>query len=400
MLLNIWNNMRGYVEIETSGFAVERFINLATHSGIYIWDVTRNSANIRMKVSVKAFRRLKPCAKKTKTRIKIVDKRGLPFLAHRYRKRKILVFGALFFIASLYLLSSFVWLIGIEGTNRIDSGEITAFLAQNDLKIGSFKPILSDKKYEELLIEHFKDIAWIDMEIKGTRVTVRLTETIPKTEVIDTSTPADIIADRPGLIVSVATSSGTPKVKQGDVVKKGDLLVSSEVLIGTPEEEYTKKQVHASAVVTAKLYYDVNLDVKLSYTEKKYTGKVTDNYSIMLFGNKIGLFNRGIIYECFDKTLSEHRLNFGKNYPLPVVGVKEQYSEFVNVEHSRSVEQAKELANLLLEQKLSVDFPAVAEIVDKNISFTEYDDRVELNAVITTIESIGITQTAQPGNAD
>ena len=54
MFLTIWNYLRGYVVIEVSGFSVERFINLAAHKGVYIWDVNRVGGKTLMKVSTKA----------------------------------------------------------------------------------------------------------------------------------------------------------------------------------------------------------------------------------------------------------------------------------------------------------------------------------------------------------
>ena len=74
MVLNVWNSLRGYVVIEVSGFSVERFINLATHRGVYIWDVCFEDGAAQMKVSAKAFRLLRYCAKKTKCKIKIKSK--------------------------------------------------------------------------------------------------------------------------------------------------------------------------------------------------------------------------------------------------------------------------------------------------------------------------------------
>jgi len=79
MFLSVWNYLRGYVTIEVSGFSVERFMNLASHKGIYLWDIKKYKSKIQMKVSIKGFKLLKSCAKKTKCKIVIVEKKGCPF---------------------------------------------------------------------------------------------------------------------------------------------------------------------------------------------------------------------------------------------------------------------------------------------------------------------------------
>ena len=133
MFLILWNYIRGYVAIEVSGFSVERFMNLAVHKGVYIWDVDKRSASVSMKVSVKGFRMLRSCAKKTKCKISIVGKTGLPFVAFRYRRRGIYIFGALLFVFALYFLSSFVWLIEIQGNDRIGKESIEEFCRSEEI---------------------------------------------------------------------------------------------------------------------------------------------------------------------------------------------------------------------------------------------------------------------------
>ena len=47
MFLSVWNYLRGYVTIELSGFSVERFMNLASHKGIYLWDIKNTKVKSR-----------------------------------------------------------------------------------------------------------------------------------------------------------------------------------------------------------------------------------------------------------------------------------------------------------------------------------------------------------------
>ena len=128
MLLTMRNFTKGYVRLAVTGFNAERFINMAAYRGVYIWDVARTEAGVELNVSIKGFRLLKGCAQKTKCRTRIVGKNGLPFIIHRYRKRKVLAGGILFFIAGLILLSSFVWRIEIEGNDLVENDTLLAFL--------------------------------------------------------------------------------------------------------------------------------------------------------------------------------------------------------------------------------------------------------------------------------
>ena len=43
MFLALWYYLHGYVMITVSGFSVERFVNMATFRGIYLWNIWFNN---------------------------------------------------------------------------------------------------------------------------------------------------------------------------------------------------------------------------------------------------------------------------------------------------------------------------------------------------------------------
>lgn len=150
MLLDICNFFKGYILIEVKGFSVERFVNLATYNNIFLWDLKKSNNGIVLKVSIKGFKLLKKYARKTGCKIKILNKNGLPFKIYRYKKRKIFAAGIIFFVVSLYLLSSFIWFIDIEGNERINSEDLLRFCEKQNFKFGSFKPRLNLKLLEKI----------------------------------------------------------------------------------------------------------------------------------------------------------------------------------------------------------------------------------------------------------
>lgn len=388
MFLKLWNYIRGYVIIEVTGFSVERFMNLAVHHGILIWDVSRDSAATTMKVSVKAFKLLKPYARKTKCKIKIIKKQGAPFVVHRYRKRKFLVFGLFFFIFAVYFLSSFIWLVEIKGTERLFPSEITAFLKENGLSAGTMKFRIDTKKLEKAMLIEFKDISWLNIELKGTKATVRLTETISKQEIIDRTAPCDVVAKKDGLIMSIATSAGTPKFKSGDVVRKGDVIVSGELLIGNEDTGITKQYIHAYADVRAKMYYEMNFTVPLKYSEKKFNGNSKRFYSIMVLDKNLNPFKPKAPLLNYERVTTENQLKFGTYYPLPIAIVTDEYREFRMIDLTRTPEQAQTLANQLITNRIIREFDAESDIVDKRVDFEQDGELIKVNALITTVERI------------
>ena len=85
----------GYVNISVEGYFIERFINICISKGILLWNLKRKKSSfLYANIGMKEFKKIKEIAKITKCRVKIERKKGLPFILHRYKKRK-LFFAAL-----------------------------------------------------------------------------------------------------------------------------------------------------------------------------------------------------------------------------------------------------------------------------------------------------------------
>ena len=89
----------GYVNISVEGYYIERFINICISKGILLWGIKREkSTYLKTNISINDFKKIKTIAKKTKCKIMLNNKKGFPFLLHKYRERKI-------FLASLIIIA-------------------------------------------------------------------------------------------------------------------------------------------------------------------------------------------------------------------------------------------------------------------------------------------------------
>ena len=115
MLIQLRKYLSGYVRVRVEGYSPERLFNLCNANGILIWGVEIHERTYEMFVSVKDYRKLRPFARKTGTKIILLEKYGVPFFLHRFRKRKIFFGGMAACIVLVYVMSLFVWNIHIEG---------------------------------------------------------------------------------------------------------------------------------------------------------------------------------------------------------------------------------------------------------------------------------------------
>ena len=124
----------GYVKIKVEGYFIEKLINKSISRKIFFWNLRRDKSTIiYANIGIKDFKKLVKIAKETKCKIKILHKKGLPFVLHRYKKRKIFFLLIILVLFGLCALSKFVWNINIEGLQNIDESEINTLLEETKI---------------------------------------------------------------------------------------------------------------------------------------------------------------------------------------------------------------------------------------------------------------------------
>ena len=83
----------GYVCFRAKGGFYERFLNLCAANGITVWGVKYKNGTLHAKMSRKDYKNVLPIARRAKTQLKIVSKRGLNSRAAKYRGRYGLAVG-------------------------------------------------------------------------------------------------------------------------------------------------------------------------------------------------------------------------------------------------------------------------------------------------------------------
>lgn len=92
---------RGYVRISVRGYAPERFMNLCANRAIVLWELNGHDGFYTMCISLSDFFKIRDIVHKTKTRVAVLEKRGLPFFLQDVRHRK-MFFARGFFMQCIF----------------------------------------------------------------------------------------------------------------------------------------------------------------------------------------------------------------------------------------------------------------------------------------------------------
>ena len=387
MFLALWYSLRGYVRIRAKGFSAARFVNMAAFRGAYLWDITREGAGMTMKAAADNLELLEACARKTGCEIEVLEWGGLPIVLRRLHKRQVWTGGMLLFAVGLYILSSFVWTIEVKGNERLETEELLLACKEMGLKPGVWKRRVDTEAVTKGLLGRFTDISWVSVGIDGTDVTIKLAETIEKTELIDKTTPCDIVASADGIIVQITAERGTPKVQAGDVVRRGDVLISSELIIGLEGEEQHTEYTAAEGAVSARIWQRLTEEMPFRYEEIVYSGVQEENHSIVFSEKELDIIHPDGEGEWEKTLLSLQPLKLG-DFRLPVCLRKEIWKRYEIVEKERTLEEIKSLLEENLRKKTENLLSPCGKIEEIKINFEEYADSVRAEAEVTLLDRI------------
>ena len=380
------NYILGYVNIKVEGFFIERFINICISKKILLWNMKREKSTILYaNIGIQDYKKLKNIAKKTKTRINIQSKKGMPFLLHRYRKRKIFVgLLAIIFIA-LFMMSKFIWNIEIKGNTRISKTEIMEELNKNGLKIGTYKRKLNANSVINKVRLDRGDIAWIGIDIEGTNAIVEIKETSEAPEIIDENEYCNIVSNKEGMITKINVQNGTAVVKEGDIVKEGDTLV-----LGYLEGKYTGiRYVHAKADIEAKIWYSKKEKVFLKQQIQVPTGATEQKYTLNINNFKINFYKTLSKFENYDTINENKKLMLFSNFYLPIELIKKTNCEYKYEEKIYTEEELTQITQEKIEKELEEEILQTENIINKQTNIYTNEDYIEVEVIYEVLENIG-----------
>ena len=274
-MTNILKFIKGYVVIRLGGYAPERFLNLCSHHHIILWGMRSVGTEYEMCVSIGGFRRLRPLVRKTRTKVVILERHGLPFILHRYRNRKLFAAGAVAGAVLLYVMSLFIWNIHIEGNYSLSDPVVLGYLENIGIVHGMKKKDVHGEQIEEMLREYFPEITWAAARISGTRLLISVKENEALSQIPEKQeTPCDVVASKDGIISSIVVRQGIAQVKAGDTVKEGQVLISGEIPIYDDSGQVAAvRYVPADGDVTAVTRYDFSEQFPRIHTVQWETGR-------------------------------------------------------------------------------------------------------------------------------
>lgn len=366
--------VRGYLRIRVSGFSPERFMNLCSNKGILLWKIEREGDVYYMNIHLDGFRALRPIVRKTGTKVAVLERCGLPFFLPKLFRRKAFIGGLMLAVAFWMVSSLFIWDIQTSGNYRITDDVFDTFLREQQVTVGMKKSGLDIGALEKEIRRTFPEITWASARLSGTKLLIEIKENDAPiiTQQAAAEKGSELVTDYDGTIVAIIVRSGVPKVKVGDAVAKGDVLVAGNVPVYN-EDATVREYLYVDADADIWLEHAMSFSARLpfDYIQKEYTGRTKKRFYLRI-GNHEWKMPQERPFLVYDSLIRESRPLVFEKLAIPVYQGSYTYREYKNVEHEYTLEQAE----TLLSEKLRT---FLASLEEKGVQIIEKDVKIDTN---------------------
>ena len=380
-------SLLGFAKIEADEENGRQLFNICMKYCIPYSDVNLDECgNVTMKLKYFDYKHLQKLADEYGVVLSKITFGGLPTIILRFKFRFGLMLGLLFATFLVIYFSSIIWDVRVEGNSSVTTKEILQILESHGITQGKkIAGIDVDKIQNQILIESDK-ISFIAINLAGNIANVEVRENRMPWSASSGLGFANIVAKKSGVIEEVRSYVGNVVVKSGQIVNKGDLLISGLYDSKTMGFRYTR----AAGEVLAKTVEEYYVEIPLKFEKKQYTGVVNYEKYLNFFGKVFNISKkyRNNIY-IYDTIYSVGNFSLFDDEGLPISISTVSYYEYEIVHADRSLEEAEKLAYLELDRQISSS--GAEFLIKKTITPKVTDDAFILHCVVTCIENIAIT---------
>lgn len=248
--------LEGLVVLSVQGHNPVSILTLLAEDAIPLFQVKTAKDTLYFSIYLHDFKRTKHLLRMHHIRFRISEKRGLPFLFHRMKRRTGVWLGILAGILLWQFSGLFLWNYEVSGNERYTDAQIIAMVQGYDLWPGTRLADIDCALIEHTMIMDYPEFSWVQLQPVGTTLCISVKERLA--DKADLATCGSIVAKTDGKITELLIYTGTALVTEGESVSAGQVLIGgwdySErirnangdfVDVGTPYAVCAKGEIYA-----------------------------------------------------------------------------------------------------------------------------------------------------------
>lgn len=371
--------MKSQLNIKVTNVKPIDFVKFLVKNEIYYTNYKYINNEIFIKIDYKNYKKIRKfCGKKN---IKIINFHGLIKLKKDFYKEYIFLLSFIFSILLIYFLSNITFNIKIITGNKKLSDKLYMELEEYGIKKYSFVKSYDEinKIKEKILNNNSDSLEWIEITKEGTKYIINITERVKNAEkgIINSR---NLVSSKDALILKIISRNGMPVKSVNDYVKKGEIIISGNIVRG----EEIVGTTYADADVYGEVWYTSVVDVPFYYKEYTPTGKEINHYYLDFPSFKLTLLG----YYKNNNVISEKEILIDKPY-LFFKLIKEKKRVYEYKEYKVNEEEALKEAIKRATKSIEVLLKDDEYIIDKKVlKNTVFSSKISVEVFFRVYENI------------
>ena len=285
----------------------------------------------------------------------------------------------------MFILSKMIFSIEVIHSNKDIRNLIYKELNYHDIKTFTFKKDYHKlESIENKILSDNKDkLEWIEINVSGTKYIVKVLERKLNDNNVDNNI-YNIVASKNAIISKVKASHGVILKNTNDYVKRGEVIISSNVILPNGSVNLT----NASGDVYGEVWYEVEATHPYIYKEESVTGKKKKVYVIKFLNKRFSIFD----FNHFDTFKYNEKIILKDNYNIIRFVKEKQYELKVIDEYYTKEELINKIVDIA-KNKISKNLEEDEYIKNYYIlEEVENESGITLKIFFSVIESIGVLE--------
>lgn len=385
----------GAVKVRVSGGWVERFINRCLAAGFSLTQIETDGQDTVLWMRLSDFGRVRPIARESRVRVRVLARCGCPFFMRRWSRRKGLIIGPILFCLLVYLFTLFVWKVEVIGNHTVESDTILTLAEQQGIHVGALCSAIDPREAEQAILARCGQLVWCGVRREGTCIVLEVVEKTPHRAESDYI--GDVTARSDGVLTELIVLAGTAVKQTGDTVRQGEVLIAGvEPRYGEEDagvDTEAPRTVGAKGIARARIWYEGYGEASRETIKGRRTGEMAYGLSLQLGERSFAWQSEDISRLPFYET--EKKLVKWRNQIFPVEVIIHIYHVCEPIPETISADEAAALAKEQAWQSVAQQIPKDAEVIEKRADvISEEGDRVvRVRALVETCEEIGVRPT-------
>ena len=226
-MMSFWRSVGGAIEIGMTAAEPEKALTTIAQSGIELLEIVHDSAlECSFTIRRRDYNRISGLCKQNGYTLTIKREKGIYYALRNLYKRKILIIGMLILLIGVFMLPTRILFIHIEGNHTIPSGYILSAAEGIGIRFGASRRKVRSEKIKNALLDAIPELQWAGVNTNGCTATISVRERAISLDTKEQNKVTSVVADRDGYILSCVVTQGSAMVQPGQVVQKGQTLIS------------------------------------------------------------------------------------------------------------------------------------------------------------------------------